>query len=111
MTNPDQNAVLKAEMRAEEAHRRISEHEDRCFQQGRETRAAVDDLHRRVDEVHGRVTELGEDLRDGFRNVEAKITEQALAGKDGWLRLAGRCAVILGTAVVGVLTGLLMKQV
>ena len=110
---PQNGDALRAGMRAEEAHRRISEHEDRCFKQGQETKAAVDDLHRRVDEVHGRVNEvrqeLGRDLSDGFRSLDNRIAEQALAQKGNWLKVAGRILIILGTAAVSLFVGSLIK--
>lgn len=105
--------AIRAGMRAEEAHRRISEHEDRCFKQGQETKAAVDELHRRVDEVHGRVNEvrqeLGRDLSDGFRGLDNRIAEQALVQKGNWLNVAGRILIILGTAAVSLFVGSLIK--
>ena len=52
---PQNGDALRAGIRAEEAHRRISEHEDRCFKQGQETKAAVDDLHRRARALASRV--------------------------------------------------------
>ena len=73
----------------------------------------LDDLHRRVDEVHGRVNEvrqeLGRDLSDGFRSLDNRIAEQALAQKGNWLKVAGRILIILGTAAVSLFVGSLIK--